>query len=245
MAKGMLGRRWIVLLGLALAGCGGGGGQTGSGTEDPEIRFINAAVDVPALDFRVNDRTEAAAVPYGMGNENGFRRFSAETYDVLIRPTGATEDAWAETLQAAPDGDYIVAAFGLRDFGDEFFKRLRTTQLEVNRTPPNGNKARLVVLNAFNRMTGAENVPVDFKNPGENPQYQLTGIGFGTTGTIEVDSGSQTFDVRLSGAEQVYVSETLQLEPGKIYFVILGGIEEGAGPQAPDIKLVEIATERD
>jgi hypothetical protein len=49
--------------------------------------------------------------------------------------------------------------------------------------------------------------------------------------------------VRLSNAEQVFVSETLALGPGKVYFVLVAGIEDGTGTRAPDIKLVELETE--
>ncbi|MGV3618403.1 MAG: DUF4397 domain-containing protein [Fimbriimonas sp.] len=235
---------WLTLLILAVAGCGGGGGgRTSARTEDPEVRFVNASVDVPTLDFLVNDDTEAAAVPYGSANANGFRRLAPEVYDIFLRPTGAPEDAWAETFDAAEDGDYVLAGVGLREFGDDPMKRLRLAKVSVDRSVPNGNKSRLIVLNAFNRATGFENTPVDFKNPGENPQFEISDIPFGTTSTLLVDSGPQTFDVRLSNAEQVFVSESLDLQTGKVYFVLLTGIEGAEGPQAPDIKLIELETE--
>ena len=239
-------RKGSLLFGLAIlaVGCGGSGGGSDSGIENPEVRFVNGAVDVASLEFRVNDRTEAT-VTYGEGNSNGFRSFKPETYDVMVRVPGQAEDAWAETWDAGQDNDYVIASYGLQSFGELPTKRLRFGKFQIDRNPPNGNKARLIVLNAFNREAGVENVPVDFKNPGENPQFQLTNIAFGDATNFTVDSGSQTFDVRLTNAEQVFVSETLQLEAGKVYFVILGGTENGTGTQAPDIKLVELQTETD
>lgn len=239
-----IGAACLAAVGLLLAGCGGGGsGGTSARTEDPEVRYVNASVDTPSLDFLVNDRTEAAAVPYGEGNANGFRRLSQEIYDVFLRPNGATEDAWAETFTAAADEDYVLAGFGLRDFGADPAKRLRLAKVGVDRTVPNGNKARLIVLNAFNRAEGFENTPIDFKNPGENPQFEISDLGFGGTQSLLVDSGDQTFDVRLSNAEQVFASETLALGSGKVYFVLVTGIEDGTGTRVPDIKLVELETE--
>ncbi len=187
----------------------------------------------------MNDDKEGDALGYGASTAD-FTRVKPDMYDFTIHPTGAAEDAWAQAYQLGNNQDFGVVAYGLQNFGDEFFKRLRLSFVPVNRSQPNGSRARLIIFNGFNRVAGFENVPVDFKNPGDNPQNDVAGIQFGNASVLEVDAGTQTFEMRLSGAEQVFVTKDLTFGAGKIYLVLLSGVEDGGGAQAPDIKLVEL-----
>jgi len=223
---------------LCLVGCGGGGGNTAD-SQRPTYRLVNASPDTPSLDVFINEEKKGNALPYG-GATPDFVSLKPDLYDVTLRATGAAEDAWNQAFQFSNDQDTTMVACGLTNFGEEFFKRLRPAFVSVNRRPPNGSRARLIIVNAFNRKPDFENVPVDFKNPGDNPQYDVTNIGPGGSSVLEVDAGSQTFEMRLSGAEQVFVTKDLTLSAGKIYLVLLSGIEDAPGTQAPDIKLVEL-----
>lgn len=226
---------------LFAAGCGGGGGGSSSGgnSNRPTYEVLNASPDSTGLDFRINDDQVATSLPYG-SSSGAFNSLKPDLYDVNVHPTGAAQDAWSEAFNFTDGNDTAVVAFGLQTFGDEYYKRLRLAFVPVDRNAPNGTKARLFVLNAFNRAPGFENVSLDFKNPGDNPQYDIEGISFGASSEVEVDAGSQSFDMRVNGAEQVIVSKTLQLGAGKIYLVLLTGVEDATGTKAPDMKLIEL-----
>jgi len=245
MAKGMRLVGLFALAAVALWGCGGSsGGDSGPRVERPEVRFVNASADTSGLDFRVDDETVVSALDFG-GSTPNFQQFDADSYDVTIRDAGQEEDAWAEVFNLESDQNYVIASFGLRRFGEDAFKRLRVTAIPVDRSVPNGNKARLIILNSFNRAPEFQNVLIDFQNPGTNPQFSARDIGFGGTSTLLVDSGEQTFEARQSGAEQVFASESVTLESGKVYFVVVGGTEGETGNQAPDLNFIELQTETD
>lgn len=227
---------------LLAAGCGGGGGGGSSNGDSnrPTYTVVNASPDTTnGLDFRVNDDQVATALAYGSTSPS-FKAIKPDLYDINLHPSGAAQDAWSEAYNFTNGNDTAVVAFGLQNFAEEYYKRLRLSFVTVDRNAPNGTKARLIVFNAFNRATGFENVSLDFKNPGDNPQYDAEGISFGSSTAFDLDAGSQTFDMRFNGAEQVIVSKTLQLGAGKIYLVLLTGIENASGTQAPDMKLIEL-----
>lgn len=223
---------------LLAVGCGGGGSSTDT-SHQPVYRLVNASPDTPSLDIYVNAKKRGNAIPY-LGSTPDFQKEKPDLYDFSFRPTGATEDAWSEAVQLQNDQAKIVFGFGLSNFGDEYFKRLRMGVVDVDRNAPNGSKAHLYVANAFNRQPGFDNVGVDFRNPGDNPQYKVESIGPGTAKDIVIDSGTQTFELKLTGVEQVNATKTLTFEAGKIYLVLLAGNENGTGTQAPDIRLIEI-----
>lgn len=227
-----------LLAGMVLVGCGGGG-STGTSEDKPTYRLINASADTPALDFFLDNDKAGDSIPYG-GSTGDFKSIKADLHDIVLHPVGAAEDAWAEAYNFRNGQDLAIVAFGLSSFGEEYYKRLRLANILINRSRPNGNRSRLYVVNSFNRLPGFDNVSVDFKNPGDNPQYALRDIGVGGFSEFELDSGTQTFELRLSGAEQVFATKDLTFGAGKIYVVLLCGIEEATGAQAPDIKLVEL-----
>jgi hypothetical protein len=219
------------------AGCGGNGGTTAQ--DNAYVRFINASPDSTALNFFIDDTRLGTNVAY-LGTSPSFARVDAGERDATVLEQGGTQELAAIVIDLAKDEQNIVTAIGLRDFGTENEKRLRLVPFGVNRTAPTGNKSQLYIIHAFMKPAGQDTPNLDFRNPGNNPQFQLTGIAFGTTRELLVDSGPQTFTARFSGGEQEYMTETLQLAPGSIHFVVLSGIEGGVGAQAPKMQLFTI-----
>jgi hypothetical protein len=218
---------------VALTGCGGGGGG-GSSVPKPTIRFTNVSPDSTSLSFLFDDDVKASGLVY-LASTPTFAEVSANDYDIFVteESTGDVLDAITSTIQA--DKDYVIAAVGLETYGDEFEKRVRIVGTQVDLTAPNGSKARLYVLHGFNRSVGFSTPSIDFQSPGDNPQYKLTNIGFGQVQSIVVDAGSQTFEARRNGTENVYVTSTQTLDDGGIYLVIFSGIEGAVGAQAPQM----------
>jgi hypothetical protein len=233
---------WFALLLFAaffVSSCAGGGGNP---EDDPTVRVANASPDSTSLEFLLNDDVHVGPVPY-LGSTPSFVSLEQDVIDIRIREVGATMELWAEVLNFANDNHFLLVAAGLENYGTEVEKRLRLVTVNVNRTAPNGNKARLYVLHGYSRQSGFQTPAIDFQTPGDNPQFEIEEIDFGTTKDVEVDSGALIFEARRTGTQNVLVSAPVTLGAGKIYLVIVSGIEGATGVQAPQISLIELQTE--
>lgn len=233
---------------LALVGCGGGSGGGGNkGDTKARIAYVNASPDTGSLEFQLNGDTRAT-VPFGTASD--FESVSPKDYDVSVRAPGADDTIWSEAHTFNRDTDSIVVSVGLRTpFADnsvppvvENDKRLVLAFSGPNRTAPNGNVARLIVVHGFVRKAGFPTPAIDVQSPGDNPAVVVaTNVGFGAFAAKDVDAGAQTLVVRQNGTQQEFVpSTTYTLGAGKIYIALVSGIEGGAGGQAPAIRLIEL-----
>lgn len=244
------GQGWVVgiLVAFALAGCGGGTRSGDEALPDPTIKFVNASADSPQLSFSMNDVEKAAALAY-LSATAGFMRVPYLSdldgaYDLSCKVPGSLEDADRIANVLNRDTHYVLSATGLRDplDGDEE-KRLRLALTPVDRVAPTGDKARLYVLHAFSRSPGNETPQLDFQTPGDNPQFIIENIDFGSTRDIVVDSGFQVFEARRADAdgENIYASTGITLKSSSIYFVVIGGIEDDPDPsREPTIRFIEM-----
>ena len=230
---------WLVgaIVALFLVGCGGSGS---SSLPKPMVRVINASPDSTALDFLVDDETLGSAI-IPLGSSPDFAAVDSGDRDVVILENGTTIQLVAEVQNFEDDRNYLIVALGLKLFGTEDLKRLRALTLQVDRTIPNGNKARLYVVHAYNRKVGFLTPNIDFQTPGDNPLFQIPNMAFGTQTSILVDSGAVTYEARRAGTTSVLASATTTLGAGKIYAVIVGGIEDEAPPKNPTITFIEVA----
>lgn len=221
-----------------MGGCGGSGGNS---LPDPALRVINLAPDVN-IDVDLNNSTLVSNVPFLATNTN-FSSKTADPYDFFIRESGSGSDLVAEAYTLSKNVDYLYLVFGLKNFGSEPLKRLRGSLLSFSRTAPNGTKARVLAFNAYVRATGFETPAVQFRSPGDSPQISFPVTAFGGGTSLELDAGSTTLQARVSGAEEVVAEATQVLDPGKIYLMVLSGVEGGSGVTAPAIRFFQIQTE--
>lgn len=227
---------------IAVSGCGGA--QSGVVVlPDPVIRFINASPNSTALDFAVNDTQIGNNVPY-LGSSPTFVSVEQGDYDLMVQEDADPETQALEVSQLNRNQDYISVAIGLvTPPNGEFDKRLRATAAPFNRIRPNGDKARLLVFNAYNRSLGNENPSIDFQNPGDTPTFVINDIPFGEGRELIVDATTQVFVARRNGTEfELTPQNTFTFQGGKIYAAIVSGIEDAAGAQAPKITYVELQT---
>lgn len=235
---------------LALAGCGGGGGNGGGGSSNKaRIAYINASPDASILDFRMNNTVRGDDVPYGTATD--FESLNPADYDVAVETPDNENVLWSEARTFAADTDNVVVSVGLRTPPSddtqtppvvETPKRLVIAGTTINRSKPTGNRARLIILHALVRKAGFPTPAIDFRNPGDTPVVNQGGINYASQSTVDVDSGSQTFQVRQSGTEQVFVERTFTLAPGKVYYALVSGLEGGLGNLAPEIRLIDLPT---
>jgi hypothetical protein len=235
---------WIgplaLMASVLLFGCGGGGGSS-SGPSNPTVRYINSVPDSTALNFRINEQPAATKIPY-LGSSPSFTAVSPNTYDFDVTENGQTVSLDAVALALAAGADYAVIALGEENFGTEFAKRARLLVQPVNRAAPNGTKARLIVVNAFNEATGVPTPSIDFTNPGNNPTFSLTGIVPGTGQELDIDAGSQEFIARQTGSQGSYVDQTFNFASGGVYVMLVTGINGDNGAEAPAIDQIQLQT---
>jgi hypothetical protein len=227
----------IGLAAIALVACGGGGG--GSSVNKPRLRYVNASPDALPLTFTLDGDTKATGVSY-LNLSPNFQEEDQDTYDVGMHEDGDNPGLDAIAAGFANEKEFLIAGVGLKNFGAETLKRLRLFAMEVSLTAPNGSRSRIYVLHAFNRSVGLDTPSIDMRNPGDNPQYKVENIAYGTIGAIEIDASTQTFVARRNASESVYATNTGTFVAGGIYLAIVSGIEGGAGAQAPVIQFVKI-----
>jgi|CXWL01.1.fsa_nt_gi hypothetical protein len=238
---------WMAIagLGLALTGCGGGG-TTGTNEPDPAARFINGSCDTTSLEFvHFVDGVETilqTGIGY-LGSSTTFFDVEPEDLDLGVREVGTTEDLWNEVFAMERDKDYLICVLGLKTFGIETEKRLRIQRYLIDRNAPNANKSRIYVVHGLNRSSGNQTTGIDFQNPGNNPQYKLTDIAYLNEQHIDIDSTTHTFEARRFGTESIYVQRTFAFESGKIYVVLLSGVEDGIGTNAASMEIIELQSE--
>lgn len=233
-----------VLGAFALIGCGGGGGGGGSSAKPAHIAYVNASPDAGNLAFASDGDTKASSVPFGTAT--AFADVKAGDYDVSVLPAGGSEVLWSETETYSADQDYLSIALGLRTpdvtQDTEREKRLILALGNVSRTAPTGSRARLLIVHAFVRKPGFSTPDLDFRNPEDTPVVNSTDIAFGSSRSIDVDSGSQTFQVRQNDTDQIFATTTTTLDPGSVYIALISGLEDATGDAAPSIRFIKLAT---
>lgn len=225
----------LVLGSVVWLGCGGSSVSTT--VPDPIVRFVNASPDSTALNFFLNDDVKASALPFA-GSSPPFESITPDAYDVNVKENGASLDLDTVVRTFASDEKTLVISAGLVDFGTQFSKRVRLTFTRVDLTPPNGNKSRIVWYHGFIREAGFETPNIDVASPGDTPTYVSSNIAFGGSAVMDVDAGSQTFDVKRAGVDQIYTSSTLSFTPGKTYLGLVSGVQGATGTQAPGVRYI-------
>lgn len=229
----------------ALVGCAGGGGGS---LPDPTIRFINSSPDANPIDFHIDQNTEASAVGYLV--DTGEITVEHGDTDVSIWDNTTGDEIDAIAMNLAEDKKYVALAVGLEFYGSELEKRLRVIGFQYDKNPPNGSKARLLIVNAYSREAGFSTPDIDFQGgqvgsyDPNNPQYKKEDIvfGAGAPSELEVDSSVPLiFQARRADTENVLASDTnFTFDEGGIYIALVTGIENGAGAQAPQVEYIKL-----
>lgn len=228
-----------------MVGCGGNGGGTFK-IADPRIYFINGSSDAGAFDFQIDADLKAQKLAFGAVSPQATT--SAGDHDVILLDAGTQNQLDAITNTFNSDTDTLAYAVGLENpdpsdtFGNEKLLRLATQTVDLK--APNGTKARLIVIQGYNRATGFETPQVDFRPPGTNVPTgsTISNIDFATARAIDVDTTQNTFVIRRTGTEQVYIGPvTFNLQSGGIYAVLVSGVEGGTtGNLKPQMTLVKL-----
>jgi len=225
------------LVAIAVFACGGGGG--GRSFNQPRLAYLNGSPDAGNLTFTIDSQERTTGLAYPTASP--LDEIAAGGYDLAVHQDGDNPDLDALAASLENEKEYLVSAVGLMNFGGEFFKRLRLTIFEINLTPPNGNRSRIYFVHGFVRDTGFDTPNLDLRNPGETPQYKIENVAFGSVGTTDIDSSTQTFVARVNGSDVVFATATGTFDPGGIYVALVSGQENGVGAMAPALTFIKIA----
>ncbi|MFY9234840.1 MAG: hypothetical protein WAO58_10330 [Fimbriimonadaceae bacterium] len=232
----------FVALMLFLGGCGGAGG--GKDT-DATMRVFNSICDSTSIEFVIDDDVFGTPLAY-LGSTPNFSRLEAKEYDFRIREAGSSNELWAIVATLAAERNYVLVAVGLENFAvGEEEKRAQILGIDVDRSIPNGNKARIFIVHNYNRAAGFDTPNIDFQTPGDNPLFKIENIEPQNFEVTEIDADGVTpvtVEARRAGTENVLASATTTPGAGKIYLVLVTGLEGGVGQQAPQIVFLEMQT---
>ncbi|MDX2064149.1 MAG: hypothetical protein SFX74_00245 [Fimbriimonadaceae bacterium] len=221
---------------MTVVGCGGSGG--GGGTDQsPQVRSINAVLGVSNLETRINDTLVSSGVPYAAPS-NAFVSTPAADADFRIRRAGDPDDLDVLAFVTGQTLSYLVVGIGKLDFGTDVSKRPLLNVINVDRSTPNGTKARIIVINGFLGAPGFDAPTVDFQD-GELPQFPIRNLDFREANTRIIDAGSYTFEVRRSESPEMITSQALTFVSGRVYAVLISG-EQGNAAAPPTITSIEL-----
>ncbi|HVT14482.1 MAG TPA: DUF4397 domain-containing protein [Fimbriimonadaceae bacterium] len=234
------------MLTAGLAGCGGGG--TGPNLPDPIIRFVNCSPDSNPLDFYINTDNEAPALTYL--NSSADITTKKADHDLSVNDSVTTDELDAIAFTFAQDDKYLALTVGLENFGSEFQKRLQLLAFQYDKNPPNGTKARLLIIHGYVRSPGFDTPNIDFQGgdvgsyDSNNPQFAATDITFAspTPSILEVDSGVPLiFQARRAGTENVLAEDpSTTFDSGGIYLALVTGVEGQTGTEVPQVKYIKL-----
>lgn len=233
------------VLTAGLAGCGGGG--TGPNLPDPIIRFVNSSPDSNPLDFFINTDNKAPALAY-LSSSPDITTKKAD-HDVSVQDSVTQDELDALAFTFVQDNKYLALTVGLENYGSESLKRLQLLTFQYDKNPPNGTKARLMIMHGYMRAPGFSTPNIDFQGGDvstydpNNPQFISPNLPFAVTPTIlEVDSDVPLiFQARRAGTENVLAEDTSHtFDSGGIYLALVTGVEGQVGAQAPQIVYIKL-----
>lgn len=223
---------------LAAVGCGGGGGEIST---DFFVRFTNNVVDLSGgVDVYLNQEPYAVSLGYG-GSTPDYDNLTTETelyfFDLFRAGTQNIVDSWVEIPRAGQS--HHLVAVGAADAGPQQ-PVARIVAITVNRNRPSGTNARLVVVHGFVREPGRQSPNIDLLRSGKiSPE--VSDLAFADTQTFLLPAGTYDFEVRIAGlmSGTLFTKAGVPIEGGKVYLVVVRGVEGGSGVFAPDIQFIE------
>jgi len=237
----------MMVAGLFLVGCGGGGSSIPfDRLPDPTVRFFNASPDSAGLTFKINDDSRAANLEYFQSSPDfaAIPFVNDEDGAIDYSISNAADDVELERDNAFFDRDknFLIVAFGKVNPGVEFEKGLQQVVMEIDRRPVQG-KARLFILNAYVNSQGSDNRQINFQtvdptnpNSTQRPQFNRNNLVYGAFRTdssvLDIDPGTRTFQARAADSDGVVIlaQKTFVFEANTLYFALVTGQADATDP---------------
>ncbi len=232
--------RFSVLLATAAsiigaAGCGGGGGASEISFSD---RFTNVVPDLGGVDFYVDDVLRISNQAFGDSSAYEKRKAKDPTEVVSVNDAGTGNVLDAIEIDRVNKKSAHVFSLGLANPGNQQ-PGLRLLALLINRTPPSGNNSRVIVVHGYIRAVGFPTPNVDIHRTPDI--IEVSNLPFGQSDSFTIAAGTYDFTVRITGIKdsQLIFDPGRQIEGGKVYLMLLQGVEGEGGNIAPAIQFIE------
>jgi hypothetical protein len=221
---------------IGLSGCGGGGAQE----EEFFYRMSNAIPHLAGgIDFMVDKKPEATALAYDADTDYVETDLEETNifFDILDNSTGEFLDAivWKKE----DNQDLHLFAVGIKNGPQTLQPPAQIASVVVNRTTPQGN-SRLVFVHGYCRKPGTQTPNVDLMRTGSVTPV-VEDLAFADSQTFVLPSGAYRLTARYAGLKsgEFLTSDQLNFEPGKVYIVLLEGVEDAAAPFEPKFRVFE------
>lgn len=222
---------------LTLSGCGGGGGSD----EDRFFHRITNGIPFLAggIDFLVDKKPEATAIPYDGDTDFVETRIEKINvfFDIKDSATGEFLDAIVWEMQ--DEQDLHLFAVGIKNGPVTLQPPAQLASVLVNRSTPQGN-VRIVFVHGYCRKAGTQTPNVDLLRSGQI-QPVISDLAFADSQTFVLPGGTFTLTARYAGLQsgEFLVSEPFNFQAGRIYIVLLEGVEDAATPYEPKFRIFE------
>lgn len=220
---------------VAILGCGGGGL---SELIAYSLRFTNCVPDLGGLDYYVDDALEISNQAFAASSAYDKASDNARSHFIDVNDAGTSNVLDSIEIDRIHKQSSHVFALGLAAPGNQQ-PGLRLIAVTVNRKPPTGNNAFIIVVHGFIREVNFPTPNIDLHRTPDSTV--ITNLPFGNFDVFTVAAGTYDFTVRITGIEDsVLISKPgLAIQGGKVYTMLLQGVEGQGGSIAPDIQLIE------
>lgn len=234
-------RTGLISVALIGTGCTGGGQRF----DEFFYRFTNVIADILAADFYVDDVLTEAALSY-LGSAD-YREVENEEAVVFfdVAEAGTSNVLDSVVVNKSDEASFHLYAVGMAFPGSQQ-PGTRLVPIQIQRTTPPGSNARLIFVHGYVRAVGTATPNVDIIRTGRiSPE--IADLPFGESRVSILAAGTYDIEVRIAGTQQgtLFTVPNVTIQAGKIYSVILKGVEGQTGAMEPGLILVEEPTRDD
>jgi hypothetical protein len=198
------------LVNAALMRSDDSGTTTFVGNPAARYKFVNADIDLPAVNFLIDGSVALADLPYG--TVEAYAPVAAGSRNLRIEaPSAPGADVYNQNQTMAAGGDQSLVAYGIQGTGSAGL-----IVLQDNNLPPSSGKAKLRVVNASSDDTAYDLYL--------NATLNLADIKAATaTGYQEVDPTTYTLGFAPTGTTTPTAAAIGSLDPGHVYTAYVFG----------------------
>jgi hypothetical protein len=191
------------------------------------------------VDFWVDKEPEAVGVAYDTSTdyvETDIEKVNM-FLDVLDNATGEFLDTivW----EKEDEQNLHIFAVGIKNGPVGLQPPAQIAPVLVNRTTPQGN-VRIVFVNGYCRKVGTQTPNVDLLRSGQI-QPVVADLAFAGSRTFVLPGGTFTLTARYANliSGEFLVSDPIDFVAGKVYIVLLEGVEDAIAPHQPKFRVFE------
>lgn len=225
----------VPILLAALVGCGGG-----DTNKQYFYRLTNGIPLLPSgVDFWVDKDVAATGLPYGSDTDYVETNLDEPNifYDILDSATHEFLDSIV--AEKTDDESLHLFAVGIKNGPATLQPIAQLAPVVVNRTTPQGN-VRIVFVNGYCRRAGVQTPNIDLIRSGQIEPI-ISDLEFAGSKTLVLPGGTYTLSARYAGlmSGTFLTSPPFDFVAGKVYIVLLQGVEDAAAPYEPTFRIFE------